>query len=48
MKLCSRDHEEICFDGGDCPVCDLLGIIRGQQEEIVELKSELAATKEQE
>ena len=27
MKLCSDNHEEICFEGGGCPVCALRGEI---------------------
>jgi hypothetical protein len=22
MNLCSKDHEEVCFEGRNCPVCD--------------------------
>ena len=23
MTICTRNHEEICFDGGECPICNL-------------------------
>ena len=23
MKLCNNDHDEICFEGRDCPLCDM-------------------------
>jgi Zn ribbon nucleic-acid-binding protein len=23
MELCSKDHDEICYEGRDCPACAL-------------------------
>ena len=23
MNLCSNDHEEVCYEGRTCPVCDI-------------------------
>jgi len=23
VNLCSEDHEEVCFEGNACPVCDM-------------------------
>jgi len=23
MELCSDDHDEICYDGKECPVCSI-------------------------
>ncbi len=34
MDLCSNGHEEICYDGRDCPACLLLGEIRDLNEEL--------------
>jgi len=31
MNLCDDDHEEVCFEGRDCPVCFEIG----QREELV-------------
>ena len=22
MELCSDDHDEVCFEGNECPVCE--------------------------
>jgi hypothetical protein len=24
MTLCSNNHEEVCYEGGRCPVCDIV------------------------
>jgi hypothetical protein len=34
MFLCDNDHEEICYEGRGCPLCDA-------NQEIEELKGEL-------
>jgi len=30
MNLCDDDHEEVCYEAGDCPVCDEIS----QREEL--------------
>ena len=37
MNLCSRYHDEICFEGHDCPVC---AIVKEKDEKISELESQ--------
>lgn len=45
MNLCSEDHDEICYEGRICPLCDALedaDITQEEmQKEIDQLKSEL-------
>ena len=24
MTICTRNHDEVCFEGWDCPMCELL------------------------
>lgn len=31
MNICNSEHEEVCFDGRKCPVCE---IIRDKDREI--------------
>ena len=38
MNLCSDNHEEICYDGGSCPLCVLADDLNQQ---ILELNEEL-------
>lgn len=33
MELCSEGHEEICYEGRNCPCCELIG-----EKEILENK----------
>ena len=43
MELCSggRKHEQICYEGGDCPVCELLAEIEDLKKEIEEKDEEI-------
>jgi molecular chaperone GrpE (heat shock protein) len=38
MKVCNRRHPEICHEGSDCPICDL---ILEKLEKIEELSGQL-------
>jgi hypothetical protein len=44
MNLCNSNHEEICFEGRKCPICELLGEkdaqIAALEEKVAELESE--------
>ena len=39
MTLCSDGHEEVCYDGSDCPVCE-------KQEELDDVQEDLDAAEE--
>lgn len=52
MNLCSNDHEEVCYEGLECPCCDIISQkdeaitkleneVEGLKTEIEELKSQL-------
>lgn len=41
MNLCDYDHDEICYEGRDCPLCEA-------QEKIKDLETELDMMKEEE
>jgi len=45
MNLCDNDHEEICYEGRNCPCCD---IIKEKVEIEKELEEVLIALKESE
>jgi len=34
MDLCSEKHEEVCYEGRICPVCDTRDDLQGQIDEI--------------
>jgi DNA repair exonuclease SbcCD ATPase subunit len=38
MNLCSSKHDEICYEGRECPVCEL---IKEHVKEIQELNSRI-------
>jgi hypothetical protein len=42
MRLCDNGHDEVCYDGRDCPVCALREEINRLLDEIQKLKDELA------
>lgn len=41
MELCSNDHDEICYEGSRCPVCDLVQEIVEKKEEIERLEKDI-------
>jgi len=45
MELCSNNHDEVCFDGRDCPVCDIRYDLEKKisdfEDEIFDLKEQL-------
>ena len=44
MELCSSEHEEICFEGRRCPICDK---IKELNEEIETWKDQVLSLEEQ-
>ena len=38
MNLCSEGHDEVCYDGRNCPVCELLAGITWLQKRIETLE----------
>lgn len=45
MNLCSNGHEEVCFEGRNCPLCDKMEEISNLEKEIEDLESELEEVK---
>lgn len=41
MNLCSRNHEEICFEGRDCPLCEAESRIEELEDALEELREKL-------
>lgn len=41
MNLCNDGHDEICYEGRECPACELLKTISNQEDEIGNLKDEV-------
>jgi len=42
MKLCHYRHDEVCFDDGECPCCQLLDEIKDNENEINNLQNEVS------
>ncbi len=47
MKLCSNDHDEVCFDGWKCPVCDREDEMEALKKRVDELEIECTGLLEQ-
>ncbi len=47
MNMCSRweprptDHDEVVFEGDDCPMCVLLSTIEDREEDIIDLEDDV-------
>ncbi len=41
MNLCSEGHDEVCFEGRICPVCEKMEEIKALGETIDELQNEI-------
>jgi len=39
MDICDDDHEVVCYEAGDCPVCDEMGL----REDLVAENRDLAS-----
>jgi len=42
MNLCSSEHEEICYEGKYCPVCEKMAEISKLKNEISHLQDNLS------
>lgn len=40
MQLCSKDHNEVCYECRDCPVCNIQSELDDALNEITDLKAE--------
>lgn len=40
MYLCSRGHEEICFESRNCPLCEVISEKKEVEEELRTVKEE--------
>lgn len=41
MKLCSENHDEVCYEERKCPMCELQGIIESLSKERAILEDEI-------
>lgn len=46
MQLCDSHHQEVCYDGRDCPVCEAIAEKEGVESELELMKQSLEATNE--
>jgi len=44
MNICSHQHEEVCFEGRRCPMCEL---IKEHEGELSELRQEVKSLSDQ-
>jgi len=36
MELCSAGHDEVCFEGGNCPACSKIEDLEAEISDLVE------------
>lgn len=41
MNLCDDGHQSICYEGRQCPACDLRDELERSREQVEDLKDEL-------
>jgi len=41
MELCSEGHEEVCFEGRTCPVCEKMDEIKDLENEVEALTTKV-------
>jgi cell division protein FtsB len=46
MKLCDEDHDEICYEGPICPVCEKYAEVERLQRETEDLREEIKELQE--
>lgn len=39
MNLCDKDHDEVCYDGWQCPACALVAEIASLKDELEGLRA---------
>jgi hypothetical protein len=47
MDLCSKSHNEVCYNGNECPVCKIMKEVEGLKNEIVNLQDEINTYEEE-
>ena len=41
MTLCSYNHEEVCYEGRNCPVCEQLDAVKELEKTIEGLEKQI-------
>jgi hypothetical protein len=41
MELCNDEHQQICFDGRSCPLCDSCDLVVKKDNEILRLEEKI-------
>lgn len=41
MELCNRNHDEVCYEGVSCPLCELIDEKAELEKEIEDLRKEI-------
>lgn len=47
MTLCSDNHEEVCYEGRNCPACSALDDFRDAENEIEKLNKTIEEMREE-
>jgi hypothetical protein len=48
MNLCNDGHDEVCYEGRDCPVCEHVKTISDLEDKIYDLNEEIKKLNEEE
>jgi transcription initiation factor IIE alpha subunit len=46
MELCEDGHDQVCFDGLKCPVCEELKTVSNLEDKIYDLEKEIEELKD--
>lgn len=41
MELCEDGHDQVCFDGRNCPACELLKTISDMEDQVFDLNEKI-------
>ena len=47
MQLCEEYHQEVCFDGRNCPVCEAINEKEDIEHKLEKVESELETSNEE-
>lgn len=45
MNLCNSNHDEVCYEGKECPCCELNSQISSLEDEVSTLNDDISALK---
>ena len=47
MNLCNDGHDEVCFEGRQCPACDMKDLVEEKVDEIARMEKTIGELEEE-